>query len=131
MKPRLLADENTSHRLVAACRQIDSGFPLVHISDWRDGAYLSVKDPALLMTLRASAPASQLLMSSPRRFAYQRVVEMSARFWTAVALHRFLFSRGSPVLRSPAMQDGGWMCFASVKPRGATPLYGVKTPCSR
>ena len=54
MKPRLLADENTSHRLVAACRQIASGFPLVHISDWRDGAYLSVKDPALLMTLRES-----------------------------------------------------------------------------
>ena len=54
MKPRLLADENTSHRLVTACRQIDSGFPLVHISDWRDGAYLSVKDPALLMTLRES-----------------------------------------------------------------------------
>jgi hypothetical protein len=54
VKPRLLADENTSHRLVAACRQIDSGFPLVHISDWRDGAYLSVKDPALLMTLRES-----------------------------------------------------------------------------
>ena len=54
MKPRLLADENTSHRLVAACRQIDSGFPLVHISDWRDGPYLSVKDPALLMTLRES-----------------------------------------------------------------------------
>ena len=54
MKPRLLADENTSHRLVTACRQIDSGFPLVHISDWQDGAYLSVKDPALLMTLRES-----------------------------------------------------------------------------
>ena len=54
MKPRLLADENTSHRLVAACRQIDSSFPLVHISDWQDGAYLSVKDPALLMTLRES-----------------------------------------------------------------------------
>jgi hypothetical protein len=54
VKPRLLADENTSHRLVAACRQIDSGFPLVHISDWRAGAYLSVKDPALLMTLRES-----------------------------------------------------------------------------
>ena len=54
MKPRLLADENTSHRLVAACRQIDSGFPLVHISVWQGGAYLSVKDPALLMTLRES-----------------------------------------------------------------------------
>ncbi len=52
MKPRLLGDENTSHRLVAACRQIDADFPLVHISDWKEGAYLSVKDPALLMTLR-------------------------------------------------------------------------------
>jgi hypothetical protein len=54
VKPRLLADENTSHRLVAACRQIEAGFPLVHISDWQEGAYLSVKDPALLMTLRES-----------------------------------------------------------------------------
>ena len=52
MKPHLLADENTSHRLVSACRQIEAGFPLIHISDWKNGAYLSVKDPALLMTLR-------------------------------------------------------------------------------
>ena len=54
MKVRLLADENTSHRLVAACRQIDPGFPMTHLSDWNDGAYLSVKDPALLMVLRES-----------------------------------------------------------------------------
>ena len=52
MKLRLLADENTSHRLVSACRQIEATFPLIHISDWENGAYLSVKDPALLMTLR-------------------------------------------------------------------------------
>ena len=52
MKPRLLADENTSHRMVSACRQIDASFPIIHISDWENGAYLSVKDPALLMTLR-------------------------------------------------------------------------------
>jgi hypothetical protein len=52
VKPRLLADENTSHRLVSACRQIEDGFPLTHISDWENGAYRSVKDPALLMTLR-------------------------------------------------------------------------------
>jgi hypothetical protein len=52
MKPRLLADENTSHRLVAACQQLQPGFPMVHISEWEKGAYLSVKDPALLMTLR-------------------------------------------------------------------------------
>jgi hypothetical protein len=52
VKPRLLADENTSHRLVAACQQIEGGFPIIHISEWENGAYLSVKDPALLMTLR-------------------------------------------------------------------------------
>ena len=52
MRPRLLADENTSHRLVPACRQIEAGFPFIHISDWKSGAYLSVKDPALLMALR-------------------------------------------------------------------------------
>ena len=54
MKARLLADENTSHRFVAACLQIAPGFPIVHISDWEKGAYLSVKDPALLMALRES-----------------------------------------------------------------------------
>ncbi len=52
MKVRLLADENTSHRLVAACRQIEASFPMQHLSDWKDGAYLSVKDPPLLMALR-------------------------------------------------------------------------------
>ena len=52
MKLRLLADENTSHRLVSACRQIDAAFPIIHISNWKDGAYQSAKDPALLMTLR-------------------------------------------------------------------------------
>lgn len=54
MKPRLLADENTSHRLVAACRQIQANFPMTHISEWQGGAYLSVKDPALLMALHES-----------------------------------------------------------------------------
>ncbi len=52
MKPRLVADENTSHRMVTACRQIEADFPIAHISDWREGACLSLKDPALLMTLR-------------------------------------------------------------------------------
>lgn len=52
MTPRLLADENTSHRLIAACGQLEPGFPLVHIADWEHGAYLSAKDPMLLMTLR-------------------------------------------------------------------------------
>jgi hypothetical protein len=48
----LLADENTSHRFVTACRRVDQNFPIIHISDWRDASYLSAKDPALLMTLR-------------------------------------------------------------------------------
>jgi len=52
VKPRLLADENTSHRFVAACRQIEADFPIIHISEWKAGAYLSAKDPALLMALR-------------------------------------------------------------------------------
>jgi hypothetical protein len=52
VKPRLLADENTSHRLGSACRQIEAGFPMIHIAEWENGAYLSAKDPALLMALR-------------------------------------------------------------------------------
>jgi hypothetical protein len=52
VRPRLLADENTSHRLVSACRRIESNFPIVHLADWKEGAYLSAKDPALLMALR-------------------------------------------------------------------------------
>jgi hypothetical protein len=39
---------------VRASRQIAPGFPIVHISDWAAGAYLSVKDPALLLALRES-----------------------------------------------------------------------------
>jgi hypothetical protein len=54
LKTRLLADENTSHRFVAACLRMAPDFPIVHISDWEKGSYLSVKDPALLMTLRES-----------------------------------------------------------------------------
>jgi hypothetical protein len=52
MKLRLLADENVSHALLPACRKGQAGFPMAHIADWRDGACLQLKDPALLMTLR-------------------------------------------------------------------------------
>ncbi len=54
MKARLLADENTSHQLVAACRRIEPDFPIIHISDWKEGAFLSTKDPASLMALYES-----------------------------------------------------------------------------
>jgi hypothetical protein len=64
LKTRLLADENTSHRLVAACLQMAPDFPIVHISDWEEGAYLSAKDPALLMALRESG---MILISFDRR----------------------------------------------------------------
>jgi len=63
MRLRLLADENTSHRLVSAVQRIASNFPIVHIADWKDGAFLSVKDPALLMTLRE---ANLILVSFDR-----------------------------------------------------------------
>jgi hypothetical protein len=55
VNPLLLADENTSHRFVAACRRLQTDFPISHISDWQDGIWLSAKDPALLMALRESA----------------------------------------------------------------------------
>ncbi|MCL5745807.1 MAG: hypothetical protein M1541_18100 [Acidobacteria bacterium] len=48
----MLADENVSHGLVAACQKLDPQFPIAHIANWRDGACLQLKDPALLMTLR-------------------------------------------------------------------------------
>jgi hypothetical protein len=52
VKARLLADENTSRRFVSACLGIEAAFPIIHIADWKDGAYLSVKDQPLLMALR-------------------------------------------------------------------------------
>jgi hypothetical protein len=51
---RLLADENTSRRFVSAGLSLEAKFPIIHIADWKDGAYLSAKDPPLLMALRAS-----------------------------------------------------------------------------
>ncbi len=45
---RLLADENTSHRLVAACERLQAGFPFVHIAEWQDGIWLGLDDTALL-----------------------------------------------------------------------------------
>ena len=93
VKPRLLADENTSHRLVSACRQIEAGFSLVHISDWRDGAYLSAKDPALLMTQRESGT---ILVGFDRAS-----LPMHARGLTREGLGHagvFLFRRSVPAL---------------------------------
>ena len=49
-QPRLLADENTSHRLVSACRRLVKGYPIVHIANWQDGSWLGFDDAALLMS---------------------------------------------------------------------------------
>jgi hypothetical protein len=50
MEFRLLADENTSHRLVSACRRLSANFPLIHIADWNDGIWLGLDDTALLLS---------------------------------------------------------------------------------
>jgi hypothetical protein len=46
---RLLADENTSHRLVSACQRLARHFPVVHIANWQDGSWLGLDDAALLI----------------------------------------------------------------------------------
>jgi hypothetical protein len=43
MSFRLLADENTSHRLVP-------GFPIIHIAKWQNGIWLGLDDTALLIS---------------------------------------------------------------------------------
>lgn len=49
MEFRLLGDENTSHRFVAACRQLFPEFPLIHLASWQDGIWLGLDDQALLI----------------------------------------------------------------------------------
>ena len=50
IQSRLLADENTSHRLVSACRRLLKEFPIVHIASWQDGSWLGLDDAALLIS---------------------------------------------------------------------------------
>lgn len=47
---RLLADENTSRRLVSACRRLVTNFPIIHIAKWEQGAWLGLDDIALLIS---------------------------------------------------------------------------------
>jgi hypothetical protein len=63
MPPRLLTDENTSHRLVAACQRLVSDFPIVHIADWQGGSWLGLDDAALLL---ACAEAKLVLVAFDR-----------------------------------------------------------------
>jgi hypothetical protein len=50
VQPRLLADENTSHRFVSACTRLLRDFPIVHIARWQGGSWLGLDDAALLMS---------------------------------------------------------------------------------
>jgi hypothetical protein len=59
----LLADENTSHRFVSACRRLVAEFPIVHIATWEDGSWLGLNDSALLM---ACAEAGLVLVAFDR-----------------------------------------------------------------
>jgi len=61
--PRLLADENTSHRLVSACRLLVDGVPIVHIAAWQDGSWLGLDDATLLV---ACAEAGLVLVAFDR-----------------------------------------------------------------
>jgi len=49
MEFRLLADENTSHRLISACQQLTPLFTIIHIAAWQDGNWLGLDDEALLI----------------------------------------------------------------------------------
>jgi len=49
----LLADENTSHRLVTACRHLVEDFPIVHIAKWLGGSWLGLDDASLLVACGA------------------------------------------------------------------------------
>ena len=60
---RLLADENTSHRLVSACRRLVKEFPLIHIARWQAGSWLGLDDASLLM---ACAEAGLVLVAFDR-----------------------------------------------------------------
>jgi hypothetical protein len=62
-RQRLLADENTSHRFVSACRRLIEGFPIIHIARWQDGSWLGLDDAALLM---AGAEAGLVLVAVDR-----------------------------------------------------------------
>jgi hypothetical protein len=46
---QLLADENSSHRLVAACQQLIPAFPIIHIANLEHGVWLCLDDAALLI----------------------------------------------------------------------------------
>lgn len=63
MPVSFLADENTSHRFVSACRRIIASFPIVYIASWEERVWLGLDDSALL---RSCAEANLVLVSFDR-----------------------------------------------------------------
>jgi len=63
MTYQLLADENTSHRLITACRRLKPQFPIIHIADCSDGMWLGLDDSPLLL---ACAEAKLVLVGFDR-----------------------------------------------------------------
>ncbi|MGH9315465.1 MAG: hypothetical protein ACRD1S_19970 [Vicinamibacterales bacterium] len=59
----MLADENTSHRFVSACRRLVQGFPIIHFARWQNGSWLGLDDAALLI---ACAEAGLVLVAFDR-----------------------------------------------------------------
>ena len=93
---QLLADENTSHRLVAACRRLVNGLAIVHIATWEDGSWRGLDDAALLI---ACAGHRLVLV------AFDRATQP----WHAGHVLRAGESHGGPVLlrRSVRSVDDG------------------------
>ena len=60
---RLLADENTSHRLVSACQRLVPNFPVIHLATWEKGVWLGLDDVALLVSC---AEANLILVAFDR-----------------------------------------------------------------
>jgi hypothetical protein len=142
---RLLADENTSHRLVSACRRLVPGFPIVHIATWQDGSWLGLDDAALLISCaehslvlvafdRATLPwhAGQVLRAGEnhggvvlfrrtvRSTNYGQQARLLTAFWTQEAggwdwLNRIVYLPKSPGTDA----DGFGLQAPSLKLRGA------------
>ncbi len=64
MKPRLLADENASHKLITACQRLRPGFPIDHIAA-HNKAWLGLDDHDLLDACLEAGMIVFLSKSSP------------------------------------------------------------------
>jgi hypothetical protein len=71
---RLVADANISQRFVAACRRLDSKFPILHIADWEHGRHRESKDSAILQALKIEG---LILVSFDRRTMAMHAAELT------------------------------------------------------